>query len=174
MTKKESESQMIQSIVNYLNNIRYDEQQISSYNDILSVLLGSIIDQAEGGILPRYDIISFIIDKAMETTKKDPEALPTKVDELKYWGERIFTLLMLPTRDLGCLSTFLKKFKSIFTGAKRRHYVQDNQEKMTQTSEMLKAFSFVGRKTYYPKGERKEEKGFIEKFKSKLQSNNNE
>lgn len=167
MTRKESEAQAIKAAINYINNTRYDEQLNSNWNDVLSILLGEIIDKTEQGFMPGYSALSLVIDKSMETTKKDPYAEPGQYDQLKKWGERIFDLLKLPTRDVSCLNAYLKKFKSVFMGSKRRHYVQDNMDKTEQTSEILQAFSFM-RKTYEKK-EKKESKGnFLSKIKNKV------
>jgi hypothetical protein len=163
---KDSERHVIQSLVNYINNIRYDEQLTSNYNDVLSVLLGQLIEKTENGFMPSYSALTYVITKPLETTKKDPNAEDAYYDKLLYWGQRIFELLKLPTRDISCLNTFLKKYQEVYMGSKRRHYVRENKDKTEQTNEMLKMASFL-RKTYLEKNPPQKKQGLFDRIRNK-------
>jgi hypothetical protein len=167
MAKHDSERHVIQSLVNYLNNIRYDEQLTSNYNDVLPILLGEVIELTEKGVMPRYSTLTYILNKPLETTKKDPNAEKGKYDSLLKWGERISSLLKLPTRDINCLNIFLKKYQEVLMGSKRRHYVKENKDQTEQTNEMLKMASFL-RKTYLEKGSpQKKKEGLFDRIRNK-------
>lgn len=118
------EDETVQVITALSNNFRLDFKDNVSENDKLAVKLDLLCKILEYGVEPPNSTISYVLHKAMETTRSDPNARKGSIDYLRDYADKVFALLMFENRNASLLYLRLRAFQRAFNHALRRHYMK--------------------------------------------------
>lgn len=138
----------IGSIANLLNNIFSDYKNNIIENDDLAEALDDRVALLDKGFGIKPDIA--LINKAMETTKSDPQI--DIDDPLREIGEFIVRKSLLPTKHRRLEATVWKLFEGELLGSRRRHAHERDRHLRKESEQILSSHVFVSPGITFPEG----------------------
>lgn len=146
MAKDKKLANTISSIANLLNNIFSDYKNNIVENNNLAEKLDDRVVLLDKGFSVEPD--TALINKAMETTKSDPQI--DIDDPLKEIGEFIVRKSLLPTTHKGLESTMWKLFGGEFIGSRRRHAHERDRHLRKESEQILSSHVFISSGVTFP------------------------
>lgn len=148
----------VQSVASIINNVFSDDNNNISQNELISLIIGFLIEQLDKGIFPSKQFSIYLESKAMEVTKSDPNARPGKYDALLETAQMINTIRMLPRRDVEFEKILLMVFHEEYLKSSRSHFVERDTSKRNHVNELLSSYSFLENTMVLPMKEDKSRK----------------
>jgi len=106
-----------------------------------------------------------LINKAMDTTKSDPQI--DIDDPLREIGEFIIRKSLLPTKHKRLESTVWKLFEAEFLGSRRRHAHERDYNQRKLSDQILSLHTFISPSVIFPEERTIKKKRRIIPFKKK-------
>lgn len=157
----------IASISNLLNNIFSDYNDNITENDELAEALDDRVALLDKGFSIKNDIA--LINKAMDTTKSDPQIDIN--DPLREIGEFIVRKTLLPTKHRRLEATVWKLFEAELLGSRRRHAHERDHHLRRQSEQLLSSHTFISPSVIFPEEGTGKRKRRIIPFKKKKKEN---
>lgn len=166
-TDKKFLANTIASISNLLNNIFSDYNDNIIENDELAEVLDNRIVLLDKGFSVKDDIA--LINKAMDTTKSDPQI--DIDDPLREIGDFIVRKALLPTKHKGLEATAWKLFGGALVGSRRRHAHERDHHLRRQSEQILSSHTFISPSVIFPEEGKVKKKRRIIPYKKKKREN---
>ena len=165
MADKSLENAKILSIGKIINNAFKDYRVNATDNHKLALDLDMFVGHLERGETPTRSEFIYLINKAMDTTKSDPNADEGKFDELQAIGQFILTTIKLPYHMGEFLITLLREFQEVFIGSERRRFHYRDSHWHGYIDKIFSSFEFIEPTTVYPTDKKKKIKNKLGKIK---------
>ena len=136
----------IASISNLLNNIYSDYNDNIIENDDLAEALDDRIALLDKGFSVKPN--TALINKAMDTTKSDPQI--DIDDPLREIGEFIVRTSLLPTKRKRLETTLCKLFGGELIGSRRRHAHERDSHLRKESEKILSLHAFISPGVIFP------------------------
>lgn len=134
------------SIANLLNNIFSDYKNNIIENDNLAEELDIRVGLLDKGFSVEPN--TALINKAMETTKSDPQI--DIDDPLREIGEFIVRKSLLPTKHKRLETTVWILLEAEFLGSRRRHSHERDQHLRKESEQILSSHTFISPSVTFP------------------------
>lgn len=144
------ENAKVLSIGKIINNAFRDYRKNTKDNHLLALQLDQFVGQLERGETPTRSEFIYLINKAMEATKSDPDADEGKYDRLQAVGQFILTTMKLPFHFGEFLITLLREFQEELIGSGRRHFHYRDEHWHVYIDKIFGSFEFIEPTTVYP------------------------
>jgi hypothetical protein len=164
MVDKSLENAKILTIGKIINNAFKDYRINAKDNHRLALALDMFIGHLERGETPTRSEFIYLINKAMDTTKSDPNADEGKFDRLQAVGQFILTTIKLPYNMGEFLITLLREFQEEFIGSERRHFHYRDAHWHSYIDRIFSSFEFIEPTTVYPTDKKKRFKNKTDKI----------
>ena len=158
MVDKSLENAKILTVGKILNNAFRDYRDNATDNHALALQLDQFVGQLERGEVPTRSEFIYLINKAMDNTKSDPDADEGKYDRLEAVGRFILTTLKLPFHFGEFLITLLREFQEELIGSERRHFHYRDSHFHLYIDKIFSSYEFIEPTTIYPTIEKKKKK----------------
>lgn len=145
-TSDKKRANTISSIANLLNNIFSDYINNIILNNDLAEELDDRVELLDKGFSLKPD--TALINKAMETTKSDPQI--DIDDPLREIGEFIVRKSLLPTKHKRLESTLWKLFGGELLGSRRRHAHERDSHLRKESEQILSSHVFMSPGVIFP------------------------
>jgi len=145
-TDKKFFANTIASISNLLNSIYSDYKNNIIDNDELAEALAERVELLKKGFSAEDD--TALINKAMETTKSDPQI--DIDDPLRDIGEFKILKKLQPAKHRKLEHTLSVVFEREFTGARRRHAHERDQHLRKESEQILSSYTFISPSVIFP------------------------
>lgn len=155
MVDKSLENAKILTVGKIINNAFKDYRKNTTDNHRLALQLDQFVGQLERGETPTRSEFIYLINKAMDTTKSDPNADEGKFDRLQAVGQFILTTIKLPFHMGEFLITLLREFQEEFIGSERRHFHYRDNHWHFYIDRIFGSFEFIEPTTVYPNEKKK-------------------
>lgn len=152
LPEKKLENAKILSIGKIINNAFRDYRKNTIDNHKLALQLDQFVGQLERGETPTRSEFIYLINKAMEATKSDPDADEGRYDRLQTVGQFILTTMKLPFHFGEFLITLLREFQEELIGSGRRHFHYRDSHWHGYIDKIFSSFEFIEPTTVYPIG----------------------
>ena len=139
-------SNTISSMANLLNNIFSDYKNNIIENNNLAEDIDDRVALLDKGFSIEPD--TALINKAMETTKSDPQI--DIDDPLREIGEFIVRKSLLPTKHKRLDATMWKLFGGEFLGSRRRHAHERDRHLRRESEQILSSHVFISSGVTFP------------------------
>ncbi|KKM87038.1 hypothetical protein LCGC14_1272970 [marine sediment metagenome] len=173
-SKDKSIVNTIASLSNMINQIFSEYNNNINANDVLALYLDQRVNLLDMGFNIDKRTRTFLLNKAMDTTKSDPYASLGQFDPLKEIGELIIRTSLLPTTHRGLESTLWKLFQKENLGSRKRHAHKRDSVFYNLAEKLVSLLTLVSPGVIYPEGgkELPQKEGLRKKLSFKKRNEN--